>query len=746
MSAGLETKFLKAKRAESRGDEAEARRILEEVLSRHPNNRKAIGGLARLDQTGTGFSRALQSGIDQMLNLYVQNDHAGVIAVGEPLLSRFPRAANVGNLLGAAYLSIEDYVTAESAFRRSIEADPQHQPSHNNLGLALKKLNRADEAEVSFKTAIDLNPADLEARFNLACHYRDEGRREESGAAFQDVLALQPDHVEARHWVGNVHRSNNAYMEAIDWYLKALTVKPDHFPSIINMAHALLDMGQLNSAADVYHQATLVDPDSIQAHFRFGSVLKLLGAMDRSHQAYSRALELDPSNPSIKAHLLYQEAIMSDWHARHKFTAIPFEKKDRKDTVEPFVALTFVDDPAVQLKRSQVHEQTLLTKPAAPFDFPAKKPGEKIRIGYFSADFHNHATLYLLAGMLREHDRDAFEIRAYSYGTLNGEMRNEIMPFVDSFVDIRGMTDEQAVAQAREDGLDIAVDLKGYTRDARMALFAMRMAPVQIAYIGYPGSVGGAEIDYIIADHVVIPEGDEHHYSERVIRIPGSYQANDNRRAIGTCPNDRTRLGLPATGFVFCCFNQSYKIGPQEFDIWMRLLHQVEGSVLWLIKSNDWSDDNLRKEAQARGIDPARLVFAEKVEQAPHLARQRHADLFLDTFAVNAHTTTSDALWGGLPVLTLMGRQFAARVAASLLHAIDLPDLVTTTTADYEAKALELARSPDKLAALRARLEANRLTTPLFDTVTHTRHIESAYRAAHQRWLDGQAPDHITVG
>ncbi|MET0364308.1 MAG: tetratricopeptide repeat protein [Sphingobium sp.] len=746
MSAGLETKFLKAKRAESRGDEAEARRILEEVLHRHPNNRKAIGGLARLDQTGTGFSRALQTGIDQMLNLYVAGNHAGVISVGEPLLARFPRAANVANLLGAAYLSIEDYGLAETAFRRSVEADPQHQPSYNNLGLALKKLGRPEEAEQAFKTAIDLNPKDLDARFNLACHYRDEGRREESGAAFHDVLALKSDHFEAHHWVGNVHRSNNAYLEAIECYLKALTVKPDHFPSIVNMGHALLDMGQLNSAADVYHQATLVDPDNVQAQFRFGSVLKLLGAMDRAHAAYSRALEIDPTNPSIKAHLLYQEAIMADWRARAQFTAIPFEAKSAQDSVEPFVALTFVDDPAVQLKRSQVHAETLLAKPADPFHFPAKKPGEKIRIGYFSADFHNHATLYLLAGLLREHDRDAFEIRAYSYGSLNGEMRNEIMPHVDAFIDIRTKNDEQVVDMARADGLDIAVDLKGYTRDARMKLFAMRMAPVQIAYIGYPGSVGGANIDYIIGDSVVIPAGDEQHYSERVIRVPGTYQANDDRRVIGACPNDRTRLGLPATGFVFCCFNQSYKIGPAEYDIWMRLLHQVEGSVLWLIQSNQWSDDNLRKEAQARGIDPARIIFAEKVDHAPHLARHRHADLFLDTFAVNAHTTTSDALWGGLPVVTMMGKQFAARVAASLLTAIDLPDLITTSPADYEAKVLDLARSPEKLAEVKARLEANRLTTALFDTVTHTRHIESAYRAAHQRHVNGLAPDHITIG
>lgn len=297
----------------------------------------------------------------------------------------------------------------------------------------------------------------------------------------------------------------------------------------------------------------------------------------------------------------------------------------------------------------------------------------------------------------------------------------------------------------RSHALDIAIDLKGHTRDARLGLFATRMAAVQIGYLGYPGSIGADFLDYIIADATVIPVGDDAYYSERVIRLPGSYQPNDDRRAIGQCSTDRTALGLPTAGFVFCCFNQHWKIGPREWAIWTRLLSAVEGSVLWLIRSNATAEANLRKHAQAHGVDPERLIFADKLPHADHLARHAHADLFLDTFAVNAHTTASDALWGGLPVLTLLGRQFAARVAASLLNAIDLHDLIAETEAEYEAIALDLAKDPAKLTMMKARLDANRAGAPLFDTPRYARAIEAAFETAHRRYLDGLLPAPITI-
>jgi predicted O-linked N-acetylglucosamine transferase (SPINDLY family) len=307
------------------------------------------------------------------------------------------------------------------------------------------------------------------------------------------------------------------------------------------------------------------------------------------------------------------------------------------------------------------------------------------------------------------------------------------------------LSDQQAADLARRDELDIAVDLKGYTGDSRLGIFAWRPAPIQISYLGYPGTLAAPFIDYVIADKVVIPEEMRQHYAESVFYLPDSYQVNDNTRTIADRQLTRAEVGLPEAGFVFCCFNSSYKITPQEFDIWMRLLDRVEGSVLWLFEANQWAPDNLRREAEKRAIDPDRLVFAERLPQAEHLARHRLADLFLDTFNVNAHTTASDALWAGLPVVTRLGRGFAARVAGSLLQAVGLPELVTTTSEDYEALALDLATDPARLSTIKARLATNRLTMPLFDSEALTRHIEAAYETVYGNYLTGDEPRDIVI-
>jgi predicted O-linked N-acetylglucosamine transferase (SPINDLY family) len=350
-----------------------------------------------------------------------------------------------------------------------------------------------------------------------------------------------------------------------------------------------------------------------------------------------------------------------------------------------------------------------------------------VRLGYFSADFHDHATMHLMAGLLREHDRARFEIHAYSYGrTPGGAQREALLGRVDHFADVADLSDRAVVELARGHGLDLAIDLKGYTRNGRSQLFAHRLAPVQVSYLGYPGTSGADFFDYLIADAVVVPDAELAHYSERVVRLPHSYQPNDDRRAIAPAQTTRARFGLPETGFVFCCFNQNYKIGPREWAIWMRLLQRVDGSVLWLLRSNKWAEANLRRAAKQAGVAPTRLVFAGRLHHAEHLERHRHADLFIDTFNVNAHTTASDALWAGLPVVTRPGRQFAARVAASLLTAIDLPELIAESDEAYETLILDLATDPARLAAIRAKLAANRLTAPLFDTVRYTRDFESA--------------------
>lgn len=700
MTAGLETVFLKARRAQQRGDDAEARRLLEDVLHKYPGNRKAQAGLDRLGGDAG----------DVLRELAALGDPVAILSKGADLAERFPREPRLWEMLGSAYLAIKDHGQAERMLHVALRNNPRFALAHATLAKVLARQGRPAEARTSAEEAI----------------------------------RLAPDLADAHHALGKVLLDARDYMEATGALLRAIALRPDHFDAIFDLGHALLGMRSYAEAIDAYDQATLVNPASLKALVRLADVLRMAGLLDRAHAALDRATDVDPESPLVWTALLSLEAIMCEWRARHEFAEIA-ALATGKQAIQPFIALPFMDDPAQQLFHSRQIAQNSYRPIGPAYHTPDRKPGGRIRIGYFSADFHNHATLFLMAGLLREHDRDQFEIRAYSFGGSKGGMRDAILDHVDAFIDIEGLTDAEAVDLARRDALDIAIDLKGYTTDSRVELFAERMAPVQIAYLGYPGSVGADFMDYMIADPVVLPDGYEADYSEKIIRIPGSYQANDNRRAIGSDPGTRASLGLPADGFVFCCFNNNYKIGPDEFDIWMRLLTKVDGSVLWLFEGNDYAAANLRREAAARGVDPDRLVFAAKMDHADHLARHVHADLFLDTFAVNAHTTASDALWAGLPVLTLAGRQFAARVAASLLAAVDLPELITTNAADYEAVALDFARSPAKLAALKAKLAANRLTTPLFDTATHTRHIEAAYTAAHQRRLDGLAPDHITI-
>jgi predicted O-linked N-acetylglucosamine transferase (SPINDLY family) len=351
-----------------------------------------------------------------------------------------------------------------------------------------------------------------------------------------------------------------------------------------------------------------------------------------------------------------------------------------------------------------------------------------------------------MAELFERHDRSRFEIIGFSFGPpANDIWRQRLKKAFDRFFDVRTRTDKEIAALAREWEIDIAVDLKGHTQDARIGMFALRPAPVQVNYLGYPGTLGADYMDYLIADSMLIPQEHQPYYNEKIVYLPHTYQTNNSTKVISDRPFSRAELGLPDDAFVFCCFNNSFKITPDLFDIWMRLLQAVPGSMFWLLEGNTGVGRNLRLEAGKRGVSADRLVFAPPMELADHLARLRQADLFLDTFYCNAHTTASDALWAGLPVLTSLGNTFAGRVAASLLKAIGLPELITPSHAEYEALALELATQPGRLACLRRKLALNKTTHPLFDTARFTRHLEAAYLRMHERSRAGLPPDHIVV-
>ena len=614
---------------------------------------------------------------------------------------------------GMAFVRNGDFAAAATSFRQAIAAEPRHGFAHNNLGAAMAALGRHEQAIESYRRALEIDPSYAQAHFNLGASLQALGRRDDAVDCFIRALQNDPGHVEAYYYLGLSHMAS----------------------------------GRPNEALACYLRATDLSPGEAEVYAAMGTVLVQLRLVDAAVRAFETALSLNPELSAARANLMFWLARECDWDRLEAHReSLPRLGID-SDPVPPFTLLALEDHPQRHRARSEKFaEATYSHLRAFPAPLrPAARP-ERLRIGYFSADFYEHATMFLSARMFELHDRSRFSIHGYSYGRQEGgAIRQRVSRACDSFRDVKELSDEAIAKIVREDRIDVAVDLKGYTEHQRLGILAYRPAPIQATFLGYPGTLGAPFIDYLIADPIVVPPEQRSAYAEQLIYLPHTYQINDDSREVALTSGSRAEAGLPEEAFVFCCFNTTYKITPAEFSIWMDLLRRVDGSMLWLLAGSSTAEVNLRDAAGKRGVDPSRLIFAPMVKPALHLARLRHADLFLDTFNCNAHTTASDALWAGLPVLTKVGRGFAARVAASLLSAIGLQELITTTERGYAELALALAQDPARLAAIRAKLAANRQAMPLFDSELCTRHIEQAYDLAYSRFLVGEAPEDIHV-
>jgi predicted O-linked N-acetylglucosamine transferase (SPINDLY family) len=649
-----------------------------------------------------------------LVELYRQGQAELALARAAELVREHPGVANLHNLIGVITAALGRGEEALAAYDRAVALHPGYADAWNNRGNALRRLGRMAEAVESFDRAVAQDPGFASAHFNRGSALQELGRPGDAVAAFDRSLALRPDHV----------------------------------ASLRRRAAALFDLGRAHEALADYERLVALDPADADAHCAMGNCWRELQQPEPALASYERALRIRPDFAYALARKLSLASYVCDWPALASIDLTMLGLAG--DPVPPFAMLLVDDDPERNLIRAQRWSEHMFGPTAQPEPAgsrpPPEMPGAKIRIGYFSADFQAHATMVLMASLFERHDASRFEVHAFSYGPdADDAMRSRLRATVARFHDVRHLPDADVAALARGQGIDLAVDLKGYTLAGRPGIFAHRAAPVQIGFLGYPGTMGAGFIDYLIADPVLVPPGDERFYGEKLIRLPGSYQVNDDRREIADRSFARTELGLPDKAFVFCCFNNSYKITPAEFDLWMPLLARVPGSVLWLIRDNAFAEAALRREALARGVAPERLIFAERMPLPEHLARHGCADLFLDTFACNAHTTASDALWTGLPIVTLQGRGFPARVAGSLLHACGLPELVTGSAADYAALALRLATEPAALAAIRAKLAAQLPTAPLFDVAAFTKAIEEGYRLAFGRFAEGLGPEHIDV-
>lgn len=618
---------------------------------------------------------------------------------------------------------------------------------HYQRGNALQALGQVDAAIAAYDAALRLDSGYAEAHCNRGGALQALYRMDEALACYDRAIAIKPEFAQAHSNRGIVLESFRRFDAALASYERAIAIKPDFAEAHFNCGQLLQTLGRLEQAVASYDRCLAYSPQNAAAHFSRAEVLRMLRRFDAALAGYDDAMAVQPEIDYLYGMRLHTKMLQCDWRdvPREILELRRRVESGRKATL-PFPLLALIDSPSIQLRAARSHAGDKYPTDHSLGPIAAHPNGPRMRIGYFSADFHNHVMAYLLAEMFELHDRNGFEWIAFSFGPQEpSEVRSRLIRSFDRFIEVGSLSDQDAARLAREAQIDIAVDLSGYTGSARPAIFAHRAAPIQAGYLGYPGTMGAGFMDYLIADRIVVPEQTRDQYAEKIVRLPGSYQVNDRKRPISERRFTRAELGLPESGFVFCCFNNNYKILPATFDGWMRILRSVPGSVLWLFEDNARAAAGLRSEAQARSVDASRLVFAQRMPGPDHLARHRQADLFVDTLPYNAHTTASDALWAGLPILTQTGESFASRVAASVLHAVGLPELVTHSQEEYEALAIALAQDPPRLTNIREKLDRQRKKAALFDTPAFTRHLETAYRQMVARNRAGLPPEHIDI-
>jgi predicted O-linked N-acetylglucosamine transferase (SPINDLY family) len=657
--------------------------------------------------------------------------------------------AGLHNNCGIALRELRQFDAALRHYDRALQLQPDHADAHNNRGNVLRDMHRYGEAVSCYDHALALKPANPQALHNRGLVLRELGRYLDALASHDRALALKPDYVEAWKARGRVLEQLQRWDDACASYQRALALVPDDLESLSDLASVLDDLHRFDDALACCDRAVAIDPRAVAVLANRASVLSQLKRHDDAALGYARVLELQPNHPYALGNRLFSQLNACDWTDLAARIQQLHDAIDRGERAAlPFSTVAWCADAARQRACAQIfaadqHPPQLLPGDVVQAQAQPQPPNSdyrRLRIAYVSADLHDHATAHLMVDLFESHDRAQFEVWAISIGPDRpSPMRDRLQRAFEHVIDARTMNDAQVAQRLRDEHIDIAIDLKGYTRDSRPGIFAHRAAPLQVSYLGYPGTMGHACIDYLIADATVVPESHAAFYSEQIVRLSGSYQVNSRSRVVADATPSRADCGLPATGFVWCCFNNNYKITPEVFAVWMRLLCAVDGSVLWLLEDNPVASANLRRAAVAHGVAPECLVFAPRLPLPDHLARYRLADLFLDTAPCNAHTTASDALWAGLPVLTCAGETFASRVAASLLHAVGLPELVTDSVTAYQAKALALARDSSQLADIRTRLAAHRDVHPLFDTDRTRLCLEAAYRTMLESGAEGPA-------
>lgn len=698
------------------------------------------------------------------------------------ILKSEPDNFNTLHLLGIIAFQTKNYQASEKILNKVIKIKPDFADAYTNRGIVLKVLNKSEEAIESWNSAIKINSKNFQAYNHRGVALIELKRPKEAIESWNNAIKIKPDFAEAYNNLGNVLNDLKKFDESLKNYNEAIKIKPNFFEAYSNRGSVLKALNKLEEALNSCNEAIKINPKYAEAYNNRGIILaelKQVGAalenyenaikinpnfsdaynnqgvllielkrLDDAKESFESALKINPDSNFLLGRLIATKNNLCDWNSFiENSEKLKSNIEKGKKSSSPFNLLSIYDLPELQKKFTEtfVKEEYPDTNSTDPII--KKKPKKKIRLGYYSADFHNHPVSYLIANLFELHDKSKFELIAFSLGPKkNDEMQNRISKAFDKFINVKSKTEKEISILSRELEIDIAIDLMGFTKNNKFRIFINRCAPVQISYLGYAGTTGTKSIDYIIGDKILIPEKYQKNFSEKIIYLPNSFMVNDPTKKISDKIITREEFDLPKNGFVFCCFNKKYKITPNVFEIWMRLLKKIDGSVLWLFEENSTSIKNLKIEASKGGVDGERLIFANRVPLlADHFARHKLADLFIDTFPYTAHSTCSDALWAGLPVLTRMGQSFASRVSGSLLNAIGLNELITNTEEEYENKAFSLATDPNYINEIKNKLYKNRLTKPLFNVKLFTKHIESAYTAIYDRYNKNLPIENIEI-
>jgi len=714
----------------------------------------ALSALKRFDQALMDYDRAIALEPNFAEAVFNRGNTLLVMERLDEALKHYDRALTIRPKLTKAWvgrgnvlLQSRCFEDALTSYSRALTIDPRNVDALHGCGNALRNLKRYEDALKNFENELAVNPDSALAHNSRGATLVDLGRIDEALDSFDRAISLKPDLLEAFANRGIALANLGRFQAALANYDQAIALEPNHAEMFYSRGYALVGLDRLEDALASYDRAIALRPDHADAFCNRGTVLLLLKRCDEAVASYARALALNPDMKYLKGAHLHAKMHGCDWSGFETECAqIKTALERGVAAATPLHLLAFSSNPTDQLHCAKNYIFDRCAGSFTPLWRGERYSHRRIRLAYMSADFHEHPVSFLTASMFERHDRTRFETIAISLRDhQQSEMRVRLQTSFDRFVNVETMSDHEVAKLLRDLEIDIAIDLNGFTDGWRPNVLARRPAPIHVNYLGYPGTTGAEFFDYILADRIVIPLDQKHYYSEKVVYLLDCFQINDDKRPMSDALPSRQQLGLPEHGFVFCCLNNTYKITPFMFDIWMRLLQKVDGSVLWLLGQSPTAQHNLQCEATARGIVATRLAFAPRIKYADYLIRFQNADLFLDTLPFNGGTTISDALWAGLPVVTCSGDSFASRMGASLLSAIELPELVTSSLEDYEALALKIAIDPPLLKVLKQKLARNRETHPLFNTERFTRYVEAAYTQMWERYQRGEVPQSFDV-